>query len=471
MFLMKLISYKVQAVRSRTCRPPACPWTHLLQMNDSPQGTALSLATSNPVLGRLPPAAIAQLIAHAEPVTIEAGEVLVRQGDHSDCAFLILDGDLQVCVATAYGDVPLAVVSSGVLIGEIGVFAELPRTATVRAKTTSHALRFQREHLLQAGNNEPELLRSIITRLGGQIGSFNRAIGLYTDAVSALEREDFDLGILDALRQPIPELMDFSESFCRMAEQIVRRRAQLAEMASAAAIQRAMLPDELPSDLVAGGFDVHARMEPAREVGGDLYDVFRLDADHVAITIGDVCGKGVPASLFMAVTQTVMRVALRSAENLQAEIALANALLVAGNREMMFATFFCCVLNLRSGSLTYCNCGHNPPLLLRQGETTFEALNASGPPLGIDKDIVYTARTLTLEAGDRLFLYTDGVNEAEDAQTAQFGMERLEQTLLATRDQTAKATVAQLVEAIAAFSNGAPQFDDITCVALGRSGA
>ncbi len=434
----------------------------------SADASPLSLALSNPILGHLSPSAIEQLLKLGQPVDIGPGEVLVRQGDHSDCAFLILDGELEVCVATAYGEVPLAFVSRGVLIGEIGVFAELPRTATVRARDGARALRFERAHLQQAGDNEPALLRSIIARLGGQIGSFNRAIGLYTDAVSALERDDFDLTILDALRQPIPELMDFAQSFCQMAEQIVLRRAQHAEMTSAAAIQRAMLPGTLPTDLVEGQFDIHAHMKPAREVGGDLYDVFSVDADRVVITIGDVCGKGVPASLFMAVTQTVMRLVVHSAQNLQTEIGTANELLVASNREMMFATLFCCVLDISSGMMTYCNCGHNAPLLLRKGEGSFEALPASGLPLGIDKDIPYTVRSLVLAPGDRLFLYTDGVTEAEDPQSAQFGTDRLERALLAARAQSARKAVEHVVECVAEFSNGAAQSDDITCISLVR---
>ena len=145
-------------------------------------------------------------------------------------------------------------------------------------------------------------------------------------------------------------------------------------MASAAAIQRAMLPSMQPDDAADGQLDIFARMIPAREVGGDLYDIVKLDENRVVITIGDVCGKGVPASLFMAITQTVMRLVVRSGEDLQAEIAAANNLLAANNRETMFTTLFCGVFDVSSGTMTYCNCGHNPPLVLRRGESTFEPL-------------------------------------------------------------------------------------------------
>ena len=312
-------------------------------------------------------------------------EVLIRQGDRSDCAYLVLQGELDIGVDTAYGEVPLARVRAGALIGEIGVFAGLPRTATVRAPGRARVLRLERADLLRAGELEPTLLHSVVSRLGAQVVSFNHAIGLYTNAVSALEREDFSLSILEELRQPIPELVNFEQSFRRMAEQIVRQRTHQAEMASAAAIQRAMLPRILPKSLVGGQFSVHAEIKPAREVGGDLYDILSLDPDRSVITIGDVCGKGVPASLFMAVTQTVMRLLVRSGKDLGSEIGAANDMLVANNELTMFATLFCGVLDARSGLLTYCNCGHNPPLLVARADGTIKRLSTQGPPLGIQE--------------------------------------------------------------------------------------
>jgi serine phosphatase RsbU (regulator of sigma subunit)/CHASE2 domain-containing sensor protein len=255
-----------------------------------------------------------------------------------------------------------------------------------------------------------------------------------------------------------------------MAAQMAEKRARDAEMASAAAIQRAMLPDAQQENFAEGQLDVFAQMIPAKEVGGDLYDIVKLDENRVVITIGDVCGKGVPASLFMAITQTVMRLSVRSGEDLQAEISAANNLLVANNRETMFTTLFCGVLDVPSGTLTYCNCGHNPPLVLRRGESTFEALRNCGPALAIVDDFSYAPRSITLAPGDVLFLYTDGVTEAEDPQSHQFETARLEQALLEARDQPARGVVEHVVKRVIEFAKGAPQSDDITCVAVVRGG-
>lgn len=253
-----------------------------------------------------------------------------------------------------------------------------------------------------------------------------------------------------------------------MAAEVALRRAREAEMASAAAIQRAMLPSVQLDDFAKGSLDIFAHMIPALEVGGDLYDIAKLDENRVIFTIGDVCGKGVPAALFMAITQTVMRLVVRSSQELAAEVASANNLLVANNRETMFTTLFCGVLDPLSGTLTYCNCGHNPPLVLRRGATTFETLRASGPALGIMDDINYKPGSVVLGPGDILLLYTDGVTEAENRQTDQFGQERLEHAILEVHDQPARKIVEHLVERVTAFANGAPQSDDITCVAVVR---
>jgi sigma-B regulation protein RsbU (phosphoserine phosphatase) len=254
-----------------------------------------------------------------------------------------------------------------------------------------------------------------------------------------------------------------------MAAQIAQKRAREAEMASAAAIQRAMLPSMQPSDFAEAELDIFAHMIPAREVGGDLYDIVKLDGNRVVITIGDVCGKGVPASLFMAITQTVMRLVVCSGQDLQAEIKAVNKMLVANNREVMFTTLFCGVIDVPSGTMTYCNCGHNPPLVLRRGESTFEPLRSCGPPLAIVDDVSYLPRSIALAPGDMVLLYTDGVTEAESSQSAQFGEKRLEQAILEMRGHPARTVVEHVIKRVAEFAKGAPQSDDITCVAIVRN--
>jgi len=283
------------------------------------------------------------------------------------------------------------------------------------------------------------------------------AVPLVEPLVTAL----FALGATIAYRLVVAERI--------VAAQVAQERAREAEMASAAAIQRAMLPAMQSNDKAKGQLDIFAHMVPAREVGGDLYDVVKLDENRVVITIGDVCDKGIPASLFMAITQTIMRLEVHSGENLQAEVGSANKLLVANNRERMYTTLFCGVLDVPSGRLAYCNCGHNPPLILRRDGGTFESLPSCGPPLGIKAAASYVPGSVELAAGDILLLYTDGVTEAEAVGSAQFGMDRLQQTMLEAHGRDARGVVDRVIESVAQFTKGAPQSDDITCVAVVRN--
>jgi sigma-B regulation protein RsbU (phosphoserine phosphatase) len=165
----------------------------------------------------------------------------------------------------------------------------------------------------------------------------------------------------------------------------------------------------------------------------------------------------------------VMRLVVRSGQELQAEINTANKLLCADNREEMFTTLFCGVIDSASGTLTYCNCGHNPPLVLRKGAGTFEPLRNCGPPLGTFEEIDYTPRSIALAPGDLLLLYTDGVTEAESTRSDQFGTQRLEQAILEVRGRPARAVVEHIIARVETFAKGAPQADDITCVAVARS--
>jgi serine phosphatase RsbU (regulator of sigma subunit) len=423
------------------------------------------------LLGTLPAfadaseAARARLVGASELRLYQADDVLVRQGEVSDAAYLVVAGEVQVTVDSAFGQVHLARLPARSLIGDLGVFANLPRTATVRAAGTVSALRIRRDTLLEAGRENPNLLLSVIGQLGQRLGAVNQAVGFYTNALAALERHDFDPAILDTLLNPLPELIDFAQTFRRMAEQIILRRRQHDEMASATIIQRAMLPAPKTPEEFGGHVEIHAEMRPAREVGGDFYDYLMLDEKRLGFSIGDVCGKGVPASLFMAITQTVMRLVARQETDLATAITRANNLLCADNVSSMFATLFYGVLDLESGHLTFCNCGHNPPFILRK-DGGLEPMKNTGSPLAIFEDAPYSTGETTLGPGDRLFLYTDGVTEANDPDSALFGDERLAEAMESLRHLPGRELIDAVIGAVDGFARTAPQFDDITCLTL-----
>jgi sigma-B regulation protein RsbU (phosphoserine phosphatase) len=167
----------------------------------------------------------------------------------------------------------------------------------------------------------------------------------------------------------------------------------------------------------------------------------------------------------MAIIQTVMRLAIREIDDLKTAVGRANEFLSVDNRESMFATLFCGVIDLRAGTLTYCNCGHNPPLLLRAGGA-IEALSPCGPALALLPSVAYRPRTIGLAQGDRIILYTDGITEASNAALEQFGEDRLQTAFHDLGCVSAEEIVRSILRHVDDFVADAPQFDDIACLAL-----
>ena len=259
--------------------------------------------------------------------------------------------------------------------------------------------------------------------------------------LSALQEREFDPRILDDLANPSPQLAEFSAAFRKFAQEIVGKRRQQDEVASAAIIQQSYLPSRTILARAGDGLDLHADMRPARNMGGDFYDFFFIDDDRLAIAIGDVCGKGIPASLFMAVVMTVLRMCAREEGDVESTIARANALLCRDNATSMFATVVYGVLDLRDGTLEYCNCGHNAPLIINAAGD-IRILPATGLPLGLYAEGSATANAVRIDPADLLVLFTDGVTEATNPLDEEFSEGRLQQTVRANRHLAAKDVAA-----------------------------
>ena len=188
----------------------------------------IDIARALPVFASLPEQAVVELIQGGQLFEFEEGQLLIKQGDQSDCAFVILGGVVDVFVETKYGSVHLASLNAPALVGEIGIFTNVPRTASIRTKTNVRVARVGAEALQRFGHQNPQFLSSLMLQLGRRFETFNKAIGFYSHALGALERDDFDLALLDDLRNPLPELVDFSRSFVGLAEQITLKRSRRA---------------------------------------------------------------------------------------------------------------------------------------------------------------------------------------------------------------------------------------------------
>lgn len=405
-----------------------------------------------------------ELLGALTPERLKAGTVLLCQGDKSRHAYYVTEGEVAVFAESAYGRVQLASLSAPRLIGELGVLAGFPRTATIEATTPITVYRLTGSQLVEVGHRAPDFLLSVISQLGLQLDGMNRALTLYGNALSALERREFDSRILDDLTHPSPQLVTFANAFKRFAEQIIDKRRQVDDLASAALIQRSFLPRPEQLKLVSGIVDLSARMRPARDVGGDFYDYFMLDDRRIAVAIGDVCGKGIPASLFMAVSIMALRNAAQSEPDVASTMARVNAALCRDNDASMFATMFYGVLDLGSGELEYCNCGHNAPYVLSRGRR--RPLPTTGIPVGLMADRPPKSAVMALSPGDMLVLYTDGVTEAINRDQEEFGTYRLEALLAGSFDRSATDLLGRVFDEVDSFAAGEDQADDITCLTL-----
>jgi serine phosphatase RsbU (regulator of sigma subunit) len=413
----------------------------------------------------LPDPVLAGLVRACSGHDFAVGDRLIAQSEHDDFAMIVLSGEVAVVNESQHGQAPLAQIAAPALVGEISALTRVPRTASVLATTPVRALRIERDVLIEMSRHAPEILLSVIGQLGGHIENMNRALGLYASGLAALERDEFDPAILEHLANPSPEVRNFGAVFRRFAKHIDRERRKREEMASAVVIQRAMLPHNLDALPLGGRCAVFGDMKPAREVGGDFFDVFMLDDDHLVLHVGDVCGKGMPACLFMSVTMTTLRLATRERKAPATMLELANGMLYEQNPSMMFATLFYGILDLATGRLDYAICGHNPPFLRTQ-DGNWSQLPSGGSPLGIMPQGRFGLASVDLKPGEGLFIFTDGVTESVDADGADYGEARLAAALAAAGDAAPDALVAAIMTDVDDYAGGVDQFDDITCLAV-----
>ena len=234
------------------------------------------------------------------------------------------------------------------------------------------------------------------------------------------------------------------------------------ELDMARDVQMSLQPKEIPDSET---HDIKAVILPAREVGGDLYDFFYIDESRIGLVIADVSGKGVPAALFTTVTRALLRAATSKDFSTPGEcLTMVNELLCESNPSCIFITLFFGVLDLRNGELHYSNAGHNPPRLLRADSQVEVVPKTSNIVLGIQPGHTYHNGQVQLKPGDTLFLYTDGITEAENLQDEEFTEARLDEKLAELAGASSERVATEIVDAVHDFVEDAPQSDDITCV-------
>ena len=304
-------------------------------------------------------------------------------------------------------------------------------------------------------------LRVIMVSAYGDMANIRQAMnnGAFDFAIKPIDMDDLSATVKKAIKQ-----ISYVHESQKEHLQLVSLKKDLT---TARDIQQYILPQTFPPfPELSDKLDVYASMEAAKDIGGDFYDFFRIDSDHIAFVIGDVCGKGISAALFMAVSRTIIRSKGLQYGRAGACMTASNRLLAAYSVDCMFVTVFCAIYNTKTGLVTYCNAGHNPPHLLRSDGSVEVLPKSNNALVGIFDDMEYEENTLQLASGDTLVMFTDGVTEAWNPQKMEFGTERLNAILGGLVDKGSRQIVDTIKTAITDFAEGAEQSDDITMLVI-----
>ena len=240
------------------------------------------------------------------------------------------------------------------------------------------------------------------------------------------------------------------------------------ELSAARSIQLGILPSDFPAFPEHEEFDLYAMLEPAKAVGGDLYDFVMLDDNHLFFIVGDASGKGIPASLFMALTKALYKSsAIRRQVSIEKIMTEANAEISRENPAMMFVTALSGILDIRTGVIEFCNAGHDPPILLSPGKDLSTIKTTGGPPLCVLDDFEYPSDTHQLHPGETIVLFTDGVTEALNPDQELYTSSRLQKLLSGQpHDSDSESVATEIYADVQAFADGADASDDVTVLVL-----
>jgi sigma-B regulation protein RsbU (phosphoserine phosphatase) len=333
--------------------------------------------------------------------------------------FLVLEGNV---VITLHG-AEIDRLGPGDLMGEMALAEDRPRSARATAETNCKLLRIGHEEFSQLVQASPDFALQVMSAMSGRLRRF--------------------------------------------IDEEVRRQRLEEELRIGREIQLSLIPDACPN---LGGWEFAATYQPARQVGGDFYDFIFAENNHdeMQMVIADVTGKGVPAALFMASCRTTIRAESVRGEGPGETLSRANCVIALDTRYPLFITAFCARLHAGSGSVTFANGGHERPFWLKASSGSCQVLESHDPLLGFAKDVQYEEYSITVEIGDFLVFFTDGVTEARNAQGHFYGDERLQRTIEARAWASAQALLEGILASVEEFSGDSPAADDLTLVVARR---
>lgn len=386
---------------------------------------------------------LSKLAANLQRVHFTAGEVMAYEGDRGDSSFVLLSGEVDIIKSLGKPEENLLFTTgAGDFIGEMSLFEpDGVRVATIRARTGVDVLLITRDLFNNLIHNEPELAFEISRILVLRVRESNDRLYAKNEA---LEKA------LVQLKAAQAELID---------KERMERELELART-----IQEDILPKEFPQP---DRFGLGARMNPAREVGGDFFDFIRLSDHRIGVLIGDVSDKGVPAAIYMALTRSLIHAEARRSATPETVLTRVNKLLSEMSEAKMFVTTLYGILDCQSGRFEYARAGHELPIILDDDNNETIPPKTPGQPLALFDEPRFDSQVLQLNPGMTLLMYTDGATDATCPNGTFYGMHQLMDNLRKRhRQDSAQGIVDDLMTSILNHQQDSTQYDDITLIAI-----
>jgi serine phosphatase RsbU (regulator of sigma subunit) len=366
-------------------------------------------------------------------------QIIFQEGSTGADMYLIIEGLVEVVKGEGAEEMVLAKRGPGDMFGEMGLIEASPRFATIRVLEPSRLFEFSEQAMRSLFAEEPQLLYRTV------------------QVLSARLRES-DLQMIEDLQRKNQELARAYRELKEAQAALVEKERLERELELARDLQRSILPLRFP-DLP--GVRCGARYRPARQVGGDFYDVVPLADGCVGLVMADVSDKGMAAALYMALARSLIRAEAKRSTSPRLVLLSAHKLLLEMSRANMFVTVFYGVVDPVRGTLCYARAGHDHPMLVTPSTGQCQLLTGDGMLLGFVEEVILEEEVVDMHPGDLLVLYTDGITDAPSPDGEFFGKERLREAVCATGELSAQAMCDHVFERVADFQAGAVQFDDM----------
>lgn len=408
-----------------------------------------ALIATIPLFAGLPRAELERLAETLQPRHFDAGELLIKEGESDEHFYLLLEGKAEVIKRLGTSDERhLAIRPQGTLFGEMSIFDPQGRhTASVRALTPAFALEMTRKDFDVMLHHRPSLAYDMVRQMSRRLEETENAT------------------ILDLREKNQLLTQAYQELQAAQAQLVIKERLEK-ELEIARQIQDSILPESLPQ---LEGFDIAALNIPARKVGGDYYDYIPINRHRFGLVIGDACDKGIPAALFINLTNSLVHIEAPRNPSPEATLQLVNHHLLEMSHSGMFVTLLYGILDV-SGRFDYCRAGHPFPIVIDENGRQIETISSPGMALGIIDAIELDAQTVTIPASGTLVIYSDGLSEALDVADNQYGTERLIHELSAVTHLPASQVCDHLWKCVQEFAGEQPQSDDFTVIVIKRNG-